>query len=178
MTAPTLAALRQELIAEIDARLKKYEAEAVKVEEPPEPFCGWTQYVGQLRREGGSMGADWITWAQPELSRLRARVAELEKAQAEEEEPPALTDPELSALCGGGTMPHTKLRAAARLRYVEPELSRLRKRVAELEKAQEMQPGDCTDGFIHQMAIPLTDSTSIARMAREIARHRGLKVTP
>ena len=60
------------------------------------------------------------------LADLTARVAAFEKARVEEEEPPRLTEPELIALCGGGTMPHIKLRAATRLRWCERELARLR----------------------------------------------------
>lgn len=135
MTAPNLAALRQELIAEIDARLKQYEAEAVKVEEPP-----------------------------------------------------MLTDARLHLLSIGDASGHTEREAAARLRFVEPELARLRARVAGLEKEQEGEMGDWNDRTILIACDPehkenkephvngIANWSLIERMAREIARRRGLKV--
>ena len=108
------------------------------------------------------------------LADLTARVAAFEKARVEEEEPPMLTECELNALCGGGTMPHTKLRAARRLRYCERELARLR-------EGLKVQPGDeCDENVDYWVNDPRhrTDREyGVIRahsFAREIQRHRAL----
>ena len=108
------------------------------------------------------------------LANLTARVAAFEKARVEEEEPPRLTEPELIALCGGGTMPHIKLRAATRLRWCERELARLR------EGLKVQVDDECDENVAYWANDPRhrTDREyGVIRahsFAREIQRHRAL----
>ncbi len=158
MTSPTLAALRQELD---DLRDRHNEA--------MQSLAKWTIDVDNHAKKLDQYLAD-------------------ASAQVKVEEPPMLTDARLHLLSIGDASGHTEREAAARLRFVEPELARLRARVAGLEKEQEGEMGDWNDRTILIACDPehkenkephvngIANWSLIERMAREIARRRGLKV--
>lgn len=120
------------------------------------------------------------------LARVNAKLAQYEaEAVAKVEEPPMLTEGVLQALEIGRYADYRiGLHASARLRYVEPELSRLRKQVAELERAQERHVGDLADSTIQfygtlnpgRVMWNEADRSIYMRGFDELARRRGLKV--
>ena len=101
------------------------------------------------------------------VSEVEARLSAFEQAQkrAKEEAPPMLTDGD--NLCMERFQHSVVVACYARLRWLEREYARL-------WEGLKPQPGDLDDRFIAEMADPPSDSTSVARMGREIQRHRRL----